>query len=584
MRILGISDGMTGGAALLEGGRITYAVHEERLTRAKMATGFPRESISRTLADTHTRPDEIDAIAIPTVSEFFREQAVAYDGWLLREQAPLKELLLSASSGVTGLVGARPILKRGYYGLKGLLGRARRKAIEEVLRRDWGFSCPIKFIDHHYAHACSAYFTSGLKDATVITLDGAGDNLCSRVYAVKNGVFQGLWTVDSFDSIGNYYAYVTHLCGFRAQKHEGKITGLAAYGEPKYADILKRFIQYEDGTTVNKGGVYYWAAVKALENALPKPFKREDLSSSVQQVLEEIGCAYVRHWVEKTGCGDLALAGGVFANVKFNERIHELDNVTSVFIHPGMGDEGLAVGAAFALGRIRGSRTGEELHPLKLDDVYLGPSYSEAETTRALEAHGLRSESVPNPERRIAELLAEGKVVARFDGRMEYGPRALGNRSILYQPTDPSVNDWLNHRLHRSEFMPFAPVTLQEYADQCYEHLDGARYPANFMTITFDCTSWMKKHCPAVVHVDGTARPQIIQEETNPVYYRIVEEYRRITGLPSIINTSFNMHEEPMVCSPSDAIRAFQDGRLDWLSIGNRLVKHPEPEGSGSKA
>jgi carbamoyltransferase len=157
---------------------------------------------------------------------------------------------------------------------------------------------------------------------------------------------------------------------------------------------------------------------------------------------------------------------------------------------------------------------------------------------------------------------------------MEYGPRALGNRSILSQATDPSVNDWLNKTLHRTEFMPFAPVTLWEFADQCYEHLNGARYPARFMTITVTCTDWMKKHCPAVVHVDGTARPQLLQKETNPSYYRILDEYRKLSGLPSLINTSFNMHEEPIVCSPRDAIRAFKDGGIPYLAIGAFLLRN----------
>src|SRR5919109_383400 len=249
MKVLGISDGMTGGAALIEDGKISSAVHEERLIRAKMATGFPRESICKILEDTHTQPAEIDAIAVATVNEFFREKAIAYDGWLLREQAPLKEALLSASSAVNRVFGARPFLQKSYYEMKSFLGRTRRKAIEQLLRRDWGFACPIKFIDHHFAHACSAYFTSGLSDATVITMDGAGDNPSSRVYFVKDGHFRNIGNVDSFNSLGNYYAYITHLCGFKAQKHEGKVTGLAAYGEPVYVDILNRFITYDNGRT-----------------------------------------------------------------------------------------------------------------------------------------------------------------------------------------------------------------------------------------------------------------------------------------------------------------------------------------------
>ena len=165
---------------------------------------------------------------------------------------------------------------------------------------------------------------------------------------------------------------------------------------------------------------------------------------------------------------------------------------------------------------------------------------------------------------------------------MEYGPRALGNRSILYQATDPSVNDWLNKRLKRTEFMPFAPVTLAEFADQCYENLDGAKYAAKFMTITFNCSDWMKQHCPAVVHVDGTARPQLVDGDTNPSYVRILQEYHKLTGLPCVINTSFNMHEEPIVCSPADALRAFLEGGLDFLVMGSYLLEHPSRSvGSG---
>jgi len=575
MRILGISDGMTGGAALLEDGQLVYAVHEERLIRAKMATGFPAASIRHLLEDTRKRPEDFDAIAVGTVNEFFRKEAVAYDGWLLREQAPTKELLLNVSSALNQVVGAGPWLRQSYYGLKSFMGRSRRQAIQMLLRQEWGFACPVRFIDHHLAHAASAYFTSGLRHATVVTMDGAGDHSSSRVYLMKDERFQRLWNVSSFDSIGNYYAYVTHLCGFKAQKHEGKITGLAAYGRPVYAEILKRFIASDGDGIVNRGRVFYWAAVKALERALPQPFDKADLASSMQQVLEEVGCAYVRRWVERTGCGDLALAGGVFANVKLNQRIHELPGVRSVFIHPGMGDEGLPVGAAFALAATTAAASGRIMLPVTLQDVYLGPDYTEREMEQAIEASGLRAQYVADIERRIAELLAEGAVVARFNGRMEYGPRALGNRTILYQATDPTVNDWLNKRLNRTEFMPFAPVTLAEHADRCFEGLDGARYAAQFMTITVNCTPGMKQHCPAVVHVDGTARPQLIDERTNPSYYRIVEEYRKLTGLPSLINTSFNMHEEPIVCTPSDAIQSFQDGGLDYLALGNFLLTHP---------
>ncbi|WP_404783323.1 carbamoyltransferase C-terminal domain-containing protein [Altericista sp. CCNU0014] len=575
-KILGISDGMTGGAALIEGGAIRYAIHEERLIRAKMATGFPQRSIQTVLDGTRTQPEEIDGIAIATLNEVFREEAIAYNGWLMQEQAPLKELMLSVSSGVNQVFGANPLLQQSYYGLKSALGASRRKAIAKRLRQEWGFTCPIRFVEHHCAHACSAYYTSGLRNATVITMDGAGDNTSSRVYAVKDGKFTALKTIDSFNSLGNYYAYITHLCGFKAQRHEGKITGLAAYGQPIYLDTLKTFVAHDTGHISNRGQVFYWAAVKALQKALPPSCAREDLAASVQQLLEELGGDYIRYWVEQTGIPDVALAGGVFANVKFNQTIHELENVRSIFIHPGMGDEGLAVGAAFALAASAAAKTGQSLASTRLADVYLGPEYGDRQIEQAIDRAGLSAQQTPNIEREVAQLLASGKVVARFDGRMEYGPRALGNRSILYQPTDPTVNEWLNQHLKRTEFMPFAPVTLAEFANRCYENIDGAYHPANFMTVTFNCTPWMKQHCPAVVHVDGTARPQLVEQQMNPSYYQILDEYRKLTGLPSIINTSFNMHEEPIVCTPEDAIRGFLQGCLDHLAIGNFLLQHPE--------
>lgn len=584
MKILGISDGMTGGAALIENGRILYAIHEERLIRAKMATGFPQASISHVLEATETTVDEIDGIAIATLNEVFREEPLAYDGWLRKEQEPLKEIMLGASSVVSQVFGSSPPLKKAYYGLKFLTGKSRRKVLEAKLREDWGFTCKVEFIEHHFAHASCAYFTSGLAKATVVTLDGAGDNTSSRVYRVTKGRFEQLQTVDSFNSIGNYYAYVTHLCGFKAQKHEGKITGLAALGQPIYADLLRHFVAFDKGHVVNRGGVFYWSAVKALQKALPDDFKKEDLAASMQHVLETEGGAYIQHWVERSGYGDVAVAGGVFANVKFNQAVHELDNVDSLFVHPGMGDEGLAVGAALAYSATHSSPQSHQL-AYQLKDVYLGPSYSDVEIEQAIQqarenkaeiAENLPFERCENIERRIAELLAEGYVVARFDGRMEYGPRALGDRTILYQPTDSTVNHWLNQRLSRTEFMPFAPVTLEDYADQCYKNLDGARHTAQFMTITFNCTDWMKQHCPAVVHVDGTARPQLISKSVNPSYYQILKEYHALTGLPCLINTSFNLHGEPIVCTPKDAVNSFLQGGLDYLAAGPYLLKHPQ--------
>jgi carbamoyltransferase len=215
--------------------------------------------------------------------------------------------------------------------------------------------------------------------------------------------------------------------------------------------------------------------------------------------------------------------------------------------------------------------------------VYQGPEYTDEQLKEAIESEGLEYTHCDDVEAEIAALIADNHVVARFNGRMEYGPRALGNRSILYPAQDPDVNQWLNHRLGRTEFMPFAPATLFEDRSECYLNTEGAEFTAHFMTITFDCTPRMKQQCPAAVHVDGTARPQFVSSESNPSFYRILKEYKKLTGISSVINTSFNMHEEPIVCTPADAIRAFTLGNLDYLAMGDFLVRSPSLESESQR-
>ena len=579
MIVLGIADSITSGAAIVADGRILAAVNEERLNRQKMAMGFPKRSISEVLKIASLEMKDVDHIAVATNSLFWMPEAVKLEDYFRKSRgARSRDLFLASGSFFAKWTKGSDLSREVYHRLKSFLTRTRRNNIKQALAASWGYSGDVSFINHHLAHCASAYFTSGMADATAISLDGAGDGASSHVYKVSDGVFRLLNKVDSYDSIGNYYAYVTHLCGFQAHKHEGKVTGLAAYGKNTYTDLLRDFIRYEAGKIRNIGSCFDLSAIEKLQQKIGHRFKREDLATSMQTVLEEVATSYVDYWVRLSGSPNLALAGGVCANVKLNQRLHELPSVRSVFVHPGMGDEGLAAGAALLKSYELCKRAGLLFETNEIDDVYWGTDYAESEIEDAIRAEGYAIESHRDIEERIANLLAAGKIVARFNGRMEYGPRALGNRSILYQTTDKTVNDWLNKRLKRTEFMPFAPVTLKEYAHQCYENIAGAESPARFMTITFDCTDWMKQRCPAVVHVDGTARPQIIEKAANPSYYKILDEYRKITGLPSIINTSFNMHEEPIVCSPRDAVRAFKESKLDYLAIGNFLVNNLSAE------
>jgi carbamoyltransferase len=396
-------------------------------------------------------------------------------------------------------------------------------------------------------------------------------------------------SVGSFDSLGNLYSYVTHLSGFQAEKHEGKVTGLAAAGEPRYAGVLRRFVRYDD-----PGGIrypvpmYHRSALRRLAAALPAEALTEagraDLAASVQLVLEEVATAFVRHWLRRTGLRRLAVAGGVFANVKLNQRLHELEEVDELWVYPAMDDGGLAVGGALLE---QAEARGAEPLGLKgrLDHVYLGPGIGEREAADAVSAAGLSAAGLSaaglsatkpaDPYGAVAELLAGGAVVAVCTGAMEHGPRALGHRSILYRADDPSVDHWLNRRLRRSDFMPFAPATLAEHAGDLYRGLDGARDPARFMTLTFDCTPKMRAQSPAVVHVDGTARPQLVDAATAPELHAILTAYHRLTSVPTVINTSFNLHEEPIVCTAEEAVRAFLEGQLDHLLLGPLLVSAP---------
>jgi carbamoyltransferase len=521
-------------------------------------------------------PADVDRVAVAQEVSVFQPQPVAWPGWF-EESNPLQPTKLEkVASRIAPAVGRFPFAWRVYHQLKGLTSRDRLDAIPRILRQDYGLRAPVTFYDHHYCHATGAYFTSGLTEALVVTLDGGGDGLSGSVYVGREGSLERLATVDSFNSLGNLYSYVTALCGFRAERDEGKITGLAAQGTPRHADALRGLVHTDArGRIRYRVPMYHAGAVQRIRKALPADFHPPDLAASMQLVLEEVGTSFVRHWVRTTGLRRVVAAGGVFANVKFNQRVHELDEVDELVVHPAMDDGGLSVGAAMAATIEHQPRLAPRL-VAPLANVYLGPGPTERDIEVAIEAAGVRARREEDIHHAIAVRLSEGHVVARVHGRMEYGPRALGHRSILYQANDPSVNDWLNERLQRTEFMPFAPATLVEHAGTRYENLEGIRDTARFMTVTVNCSRAMAEESPGVVHVDGTARPQLVDRDTAPDLHAILGAYHRRTGLPSLVNTSFNMHDEPIVCTPDDALRAFQTGRLDWLALGDYMIERAD--------
>jgi carbamoyltransferase len=570
--ILGITDGDDGGAALLLDGRLLAAVNEERLNRLKMSIGFPRLAVREVLRLGGIGPGDVDHVAMAAKTEVHIPVPKPNKGWFQRASA-VGRIRNEISSALARPLGNFPPAFTAYRALKRVTMGRRRNGVRTALR-ELGVRAPVTYHEHHRCHTVAAYEAAGFEDAVSISLDGGGDGHCSHVWVLEDGRDQLLNTLDSFHSIGNFYAYVTHLCGYRATIHEGKITGLSASGEARYLDMFQQLITFRDGQIRNIGRVYHTSALAAMRNMLPADWEHEDLAASVQAHLEDVAVAYVRHWVQVSGKRRVCLSGGVFANVRLNQKIAELPECDATFVFPHMGDGGLAAGAALCAWRdSKDRRTSRE--DSFLPHVYLGPSFGDDEIETALKNGRVDYWRPDDIEVTCAELIHQGRVVARFNGAMEFGPRALGNRTIMYHTKDPSVNAWLNKRLRRTEFMPFAPACLAGYEDLLFDWNPASERPTRFMTITLDCSDWMKQHCPAVVHVDGTARPQIVDEATNPSFHRIINHYHQLSGIPAIVNTSFNMHEEPIVCTPEDAVRAFVAGELDNLAIGPFMAGKP---------
>ena len=576
--VLGITDGDDGGAVLLADGKLVAAVNEERLNRMKLSIGFPRLAIEEVFRLAGVGPDDVSHVAMAAHIEKWVSSSQPNKGWFQRASSidRVRNQVASAFAkplqNVPGAYRFYMMLKRASFG-------RRRGNVERELK-NMGINAPVSYHVHHLCHALSAHDASGFEHSLSISLDGGGDGACSNVCEISPSGYKLLCKLDSIHSIGNFYAYVTHLCGFRANIHEGKITGLAAHGEPRYIDIFRRLIAYEDGEIRNVGRVYQETALKELRSQLPADWTREDLAASVQQHLEEVVIPFVQHWMSKTGLRNVCLSGGVFANVRLNQKIAELPECDNVFVFPAMGDGGLGAGAAFDAWR---KMKDAELSPgeTAMSHAYLGSNFSDDEIEAELKKSEVEYRRYDDIEAVIAQALAQKRVVARFEGAMEYGPRALGSRTIMYHPGDPSVNEWLNKRLNRTEFMPFAPACMAGHEDKLFQWNEAGAKAARFMTITMDCSQWMKDNCAATVHIDGTARPQIVDKETKPSFYRVIECFNELTGIPVVVNTSFNMHEEPIVCTPYDAVRAYQDGRLDNLAIGSFLLGDP-PEASAA--
>lgn len=441
-----------------------------------------------------------------------------------------------------------------------------------AIQHDGGFrpEAHAYFYNHHEAHALPALFYSPWDEALLVTADGGGDNVHYSHRHFAGGALKAIYggedmilTPASQDSLGKMYGAATKALGFKRVRHEGKVTGLAAMGKPVNAPPLAaRFSVDGDGRI--HSDLSDDKDINSFMRSLKRSLSREDYAASVQQVLEDVMLLSTERLLARHPSRHLGVSGGVFANVKLNRLLAEKLPIDEIFIFPAMGDDGLPVGGALAFLLQRDGLKVWLDNRKPLGDLYLGRDYA-SDIDKALAATpGVRRTAEP-PVDGAARRLHEGEIGAIYTHRMEYGPRALGARTILANPSRRETHDLLNERLARSEFMPFAPVIQAEKAATVFDVDSVNARACRYMTIACDVHAPWRTRIPAVVHVDGSARPQIIARPDNPLYYDIIGAFERESGLPVLVNTSFNVHEEPIVNSPAQCIKALVDGRVDFV-------------------
>lgn len=559
MLILGLHDGKDAGVALLSDGQVVFAANEERYSRRKLHFGFPFLSLERLFRHTGIKPIEIDAVTLGFEAMVENTEA-SYD------YAAEPRLHQKVYSVLVRSLGPLMNTRAAAYGslqLMKLLSQNKEELEQNI--RNAGIEAPIHYLNHHLTHAASAYYSSGKSEAIIISSDGGGDGTSGGVYIGRDGVVRNDSVFSKLNSAGIFWEIITQISGFNPERHGGKITGLAAYadGEEAYR-LLSELFGYSQrtGGLENRGKRAFQDAFDQVRSRV-KHLGIEELASGAQRILDETFVQTVTDAVEKHRIPHIALAGGTFANVRTNLNIREIPGVESVFVFPHMGDGGIALGSAQLLYGQRTATPGREL-----TDLYWGDQFTDAQIKAELESSpGIRWEKLDNPADAIAGALSRKEVVGLFQGRMEYGPRALGHRSIIAEPTDTDMMDWLNKRLARTEFMPFAPLILEEDAPDYFINYEGMSYPSKFMTICMRCTPLCKEKAPGVVHIDGTARPQTVSATVDPYLHSVLLSYKEKTGLPLAINTSFNKHEEPIVGTPADAIGELKRGAVDVLFV-----------------
>ncbi|MCW8861031.1 MAG: hypothetical protein OQJ87_04910 [Rhodospirillales bacterium] len=568
MIILSLHTGYHDGtAALFDDYDLLAAVQLERLTRKKGdGGGIPEPTIDEVLGIAGLCRSDIDVVVLSRASF---PAHYYHAGTIKRIETSLHRMM-------------------GREKLRDMCSQLQRRGMAEaesifrsdIFLADHGFrpDARVAFSNHHLAHALSSLFYTDWDEALLYTADGCGDNVHYSHRILKDGKLTCLFGDDEsllakrrVDSLGLAYGYATQALGYRMNRHEGKLTGLAAYGQPSLADAIGGHFVVDDMGRINSD-FDSDAAMRQEIFRLAHGAEPADVAASIQQVLEDKILASVTRILKNHPVRRLGLAGGVFANVRLNRLLCESTATDETFIFPGMGDEGITVGGALQFLMERDGLESWLGSRRRLKTVYLGRDYNNHINSTL--AGDLDVEAVAgSPVEVTAELLATGKAGAIYEGRMEFGPRALGARSIIASPIDSGINQSLNDRLQRTEFMPFAPYVLEEDAEDVFDITDANRYAARFMTITTAVKDTWRERIPAVVHVDGTARPQIVRREDNPLYADILAAFKARTGLSVLVNTSFNAHEEPIINTPEECLRALLHDRVDFITTAKAVYR-----------
>ncbi|MBI2361892.1 MAG: carbamoyltransferase [Elusimicrobia bacterium] len=543
-------------AALIQDGAIVAAAQEERFSRKKHDEAFPAGAVAWCLERAGVSASGLDAVAF-------------YDKPLLKFERILETYLARAPRGLGSFRTAMPVWAKQKLWTRELL----RQGLE-------GYSGPIHFLEHHESHAASAFYPSPFQEAAVLTMDGVGEWATSSIGRGEGAGLEVLKELHFPHSLGLLYSAFTYYTGFKVNSGEYKVMGLAPYGEPRYKDRILRelvdlrpdgslklnmdYFGYCDGLTMTSERFHalFEGPPRRPESELTQRVK--DLAASVQAVCEEAMLKMAREAMRAAGSRNLCLAGGVALNCVGNGRILREAGVDGLWVQPAAGDAGGALGAAlFTWHRLQGQPRRADGKTDAMRGAFLGPSYADAEVESCLkEAGAVFARTTPEE---VARKLADGAVVGWFSGALEFGPRALGGRSILADPREPGMRSRLNLKTKRREsFRPFAPAVLRERAGEYFE-LDGA---SPYMLLT----ARVKGGLPAVTHVDGSARVQTVAREDNAPFHALLEAFERLTGCAVLVNTSFNVRGEPVVTSPGQAYACFMRTDMDYLAIGPFLL------------